>query len=63
MKVNLSGGIGDGLLSPVYALILYVSWLGGIVLAQGFWQVTFALIPFYSWYLVVEKAMMMFGIS
>ena len=40
------------------AFILLVSWLVGIVIAKGFWSVLFACImPFYAWYLVVEKFM------
>jgi hypothetical protein len=29
-------------------------WLGGIVLATGFWQTTFAIFPLYGMYLFVE---------
>lgn len=43
------------------SLIFTTFWLAGIVLAKGFWSVTFAiLIPFWSWYLVVEEAMRRF---
>ena len=39
-------------------LIFGVSWLMGIVLAKGFWLTTLSIcLPFYSWYLVVEKLM------
>lgn len=43
--------------------ILGVSWLGGLVLAVGFWQ-TLATIfcPCYAWYLVLEKIMIMNGV-
>jgi len=43
-----------------YALLLIVSiaWIAGVVLAKGFWSVALAIcIPFYSWYLVIEKIM------
>ena len=37
-------------------LILVVSWIFGVVLAQGFWSTLYAIIvPFWSWYLVAEK--------
>jgi len=38
----------------IYAAII-IPWLKGISLAVGFWQTAFAIIPFYAWYLVIEK--------
>ena len=39
-----------------YAGIL--TWLGGIVLAKGFWDSLAAIcVPPYAWYLVVEQAL------
>jgi len=49
----------NGFMATIIGFILLVSWLGGLVLAHGFWQTVFALIPFYSWYLV-EKIMLTF---
>lgn len=38
-------------------------WIAGIVLASGFWSTAFAFfIPFWAWYLVVERAMQSLGI-
>lgn len=37
-------------------------WVAGVVLAQGFWSTLFSIfVPFYAWYLVVERAMKMAG--
>jgi hypothetical protein len=47
----------------ITAVFFAVSWLAGIVLAKGFWLTTLSIcLPFYSWYLVVEKVMMSTGI-
>jgi len=38
-------------------------WVGGIVIAQGFWSTFFAVIvPIWGWYLVVERALTHYGI-
>ncbi len=40
-------------------LFLMLLWIAGIVLAQGFWQVFFAILfPPYSWYKFAEWAIM-----
>jgi hypothetical protein len=37
-------------------LFFIIWWIAGIVLAQGFWSTLFAvIIPFWSFYLVVEQ--------
>jgi len=39
-------------------LIAALMWVAGVVLAKGFWMTAFTVcIPFYAWYLVVERAM------
>lgn len=39
-----------------------VSWLAGIVLAQGFWSTAIATcMPPYAWYLVVERGLLLAG--
>ena len=42
-------------------ILIYLSaitWIMGIVLAKGFWLTALSIcLPFYSWYLVVEKIM------
>jgi len=43
-------------------LTAVIMWLAGIVIASGFWSTTFAVCFFpYSWYLVVEKVMLING--
>lgn len=43
-------------------LIGFTGWLAGVVLAAGVWGTAFAIcVPFYAWYLVVERAMRMAG--
>jgi hypothetical protein len=45
----------------IISLILFIGWLGGIVIANGFWSTLFALIvPFWSWYLLVERIVIKF---
>ena len=42
-------------MSYVISFMLLIGWLVGIVIAQGFWSTFFAiLIPFWSFYLVIE---------
>lgn len=42
--------------------LLIVLWLAGVVLAQGFASTFWAVvIPFYAWYLVIERVMSMAG--
>ena len=43
--------------------ICAVLWIAGVVLAKGFWWTVLAItVPFYAWYLVVERVMQMAGI-
>lgn len=42
-------------------LFLLIAWIAGIVIANGFWPTLFAFIPFYAWYLVVEKGLQQLG--
>ena len=40
-----------------------IAWLAGMVLAQGSSEKALAVfIPFYAWYLVVERAMQLWGL-
>jgi len=41
--------------------IMTILWIMGVVLAKGFWMTTFTLIPFYAWYVSVEKIMYVTG--
>lgn len=43
--------------------VVIVTWLIGTAIAQGFWQTIFAvLLPPYAWYLLVERAMKVWGL-
>lgn len=51
------------LMDTLFVLILSIGWIAGVVIAKGFWSVFFAIIiPFYSWYLVIEKLMIKFSL-
>jgi len=40
----------------IFSFILLVSWIAGLVIAKGFWSTLFAfIVPFWSYYLVVER--------
>lgn len=45
-------------------IFMLIMWIGGIVLAKGFWS-TFAgiFMPFWAWYLVIERAMQVYGMA
>jgi hypothetical protein len=36
-------------------LFLSLTWLLGFTFAKGFWSTLFCIIPFYAWYLDIEK--------
>ena len=43
-------------------LVMVVAWIAGIILAKGFWSTLAAVIILpYSWYLVIEKVMILAG--
>ena len=45
-----------------YALIFF--WIAGVVLAKGFWWTLLAVFcPFYAWYLIVERVLVMTGVA
>jgi hypothetical protein len=46
----------------IFTAALFVGWIMGVVLAKGFWLVTLSIFfPFYAWYLVIEKVMIISG--
>ncbi|EHU6457430.1 hypothetical protein LIX82_001813 [Vibrio parahaemolyticus] len=45
------------------SLISGVAWLAGFVLAKGFFSTLLCIIPFWAWYLVVEKILVSLGIA
>lgn len=45
-----------------WSIVFLVVWIAGIVLAKGFWSTLAALIvPFWSWYLVIQKGLQSMG--
>ena len=43
-------------------LVLVIGWIAGVVLAKGFGLTLLSIfIPFYAWYLVMEKLMKLSG--
>lgn len=50
-------------IEALLTFVLFVAWLAGIVLAQGFWGTAAAVcLVFPAWYNVVERLMQMWGI-
>jgi len=44
-------------------ILVLVLWIAGVVLAKGFWLTVLAIfVPFYGWYLVIERGMKLFNI-
>lgn len=44
-------------------LIGVVVWIAGIVIANGFWSTFFAIfVPFWGWYLVIERLLITYGV-
>lgn len=50
------------LINTVIALFLGITWIFGFILAKGFWSTLFCLIPFYSFYLVIEHFALKFSL-
>lgn len=47
----------------VIAFLSLIVWITGWVLAKGFWSTLFAVIfPPWGWYLIIEKALLHFGV-
>lgn len=60
---TLSAGSDPLVISELTCIFIAVTWLAGIVLAKGGWATLAAcLVPFYAWYLVVERAMTSMGV-
>lgn len=50
------------ILGNVLYVIMVVFWIAGFVIAKGAWSTMFCIFPFYAWYLVIEKAMIAWGL-
>ena len=49
------------IINTILAVIFLLGWLAGFVIAVGFWSTLLAIIPFYAWYLVIERVMLKIG--
>lgn len=46
----------------ITALVIVLAWIAGVALAHGVWSTVAAIfVPFYAWYLVVERLMAAWG--
>ena len=59
MTSNIENNI---IFKNVFSFISLVAWIAGVVIAEGGLKVCAILIPFYAWYLTVEKLMQYFKI-
>jgi len=49
-------------MNNLFGFIYVCIWIAGVVIAKGFWSTCFALvIPFWSFYLVIEKVLIVLG--
>ena len=61
---RLGGEAVKYLCEMVGGVVLGFAWLAGIVLASGFWSTFIACVfPFWAWYLVVEKVLIVWGVK
>ncbi len=49
------------IVEAVISIALLIWWLAGFVVAKGFWSTLACLFPFYAWYLVIQKVMIVNG--
>ena len=46
----------------VAGVLCALAWIAGIVLAAGWWKLAALFVPFYAWYLFVERLMQVAGL-
>ena len=50
-------------MKAIITLVLFASWIAGVVIAKGFWSTLFAfIIPFWAYYLVIEQLLIKYGL-
>lgn len=49
-------------MGDIWKAVLFISWVGGVVIAEGGLKVFAIIIPFYAWYLFVERVMKHLGL-
>lgn len=52
----------ESLVNACLKLILLSAWIAGFVIAKGFWSTVFCVLPFWSYYLVIEKFLIYFAV-
>lgn len=51
------------LVDAVMLLVITISWTAGVIIAQGFWSTFWAVtVPFYAWYLLIEKLLFFYNV-
>jgi hypothetical protein len=51
-------------MKELLSFVFFCIWIAGIVIAKGFWSTFFAvLVPFWSYYLVIERIIIYFGVQ
>ena len=54
----------NNLIDTFAGILFLLLWVAGVVLAKGFWlTVTAIFCPFYAWYLIIERLLVMFGVA
>jgi hypothetical protein len=51
----------DKTTEAVLTVTLGFGWIAGFVIANGFWSTLFCILPFWAWYLSIEKILQAFG--
>lgn len=52
----------EKIMKTIWNALLFVSWVAGIVIAEGGMKIIALLIPFYAWYLLLERIMKLYGL-
>jgi hypothetical protein len=62
LQASRIGNSKMNLMKALMSLLMSVSWLAGIVVAQGWLKLFAILLPPYAWYLIVERLMKVYEI-
>ena len=49
-------------MKALVGLVFAFAWIAGFVIAKGFWSTAACFIPFWAYYLVVERLLQMWGV-
>lgn len=60
-KVNAVLAPIDSILKTIVWAAMGFGWIGGFVLAKGFWSTVCCIMPFWAWYLMIEKVLQNWG--